>query len=319
MAKTVLSGAQKKFEDLNVIDNFLFNELERQEDTERAKEFVRILLETILQKKVTKIRLFSQFAEQGRDPGQHGVQMDSYVEACVGEGEDAETMIVPIKPEVFDIEPNTYHSDSEERRMRYYRALIDSKLLAAGVKYKDMKNVTLIMISNYDPFGYDRMMYTFRNTCEEEPDLEYDDGVRTIFLYTYGRKGAENKELMELLRYMADSSQRNVTNSNLETIQKMVEKIKENAEIGVRYMQSWEIRQISHDEGFDEGFDEGYDEGYGEGYGQGGRYGDSRRLTEDIANIRKNLGVDLPAACKALNITVEEYEKAQKIADSAKQ
>lgn len=195
MAKTELGSVQKKFEDLNVIDNFLFNELEMQEDTERAKEFVRILLETILQKKVTKIRLFSQFAEQGRNPGQHGVQMDSYVEACVGEGEDVEMMIVPIKPEVFDIEPNTYHSDSEERRMRYYRALIDSKLLTAGVKYKDMKNVTLIMISNYDPFGRDRMMYTFRNTCEEEPDLEYDDGVRTIFCIPTARKAQRTKNL----------------------------------------------------------------------------------------------------------------------------
>ena len=64
MAKTEVGSVHKKFEALNVIDNFLFNELEMQEDTDRAQEFVRILLETILQKKVTKIRLFSQFAEQ---------------------------------------------------------------------------------------------------------------------------------------------------------------------------------------------------------------------------------------------------------------
>ncbi|MBR1700435.1 MAG: hypothetical protein IJ716_00620 [Lachnospiraceae bacterium] len=85
---------RKRFEDLNVIDNFLFNELATQSDQEKAKEFVRILLETILGKKVSNIRLFSQFVEQGRIPGQHGIQMDSYVEACVGEGEETETMIL---------------------------------------------------------------------------------------------------------------------------------------------------------------------------------------------------------------------------------
>ena len=211
-------GTKKRFEDLNVIDNFLFNELQMQADEERAKEFVRILLETILGKKVTGIRLFSQLTELGRTPVWHGIQMDVYIEATVGEGEEAETAIFPIRPEVFDIEPNTYPSDSEERRMRYYRALIDTKMLTAGAKYQDMKNVTLIMISNYDPFQCDRMVYTFRNTCEQEPKLKYDDGVRTIFLYVYGKKGAENKELAELLRYMADSRSENVTNSEIQEI-----------------------------------------------------------------------------------------------------
>ena len=219
-----------------------------QSDQEKAKEFVRILLETILGKKVSNIRLFSQFVEQGRIPGQHGIQMDSYVEACVGEGEETETMILPIKPEVFDIEPNTYRSDSEEKRMRYYRALIDSKLLASSVKYKELPNVTLIMISDYDPFGQDYLMYTIRNKCDEIPNFKYDDGVRTIFLYAYGKKGSENNSLAALLRYMADSRPENVTNAEIGIIQKMVEDIKRKSEIGVKYMQSWEIRQISHDE-----------------------------------------------------------------------
>lgn len=317
MATLVLSNVMKKFENLNVIDNFMFNELETQTDRESAKEFVRILLETILEKKVSNIRIFSQLLEQGRMPGMHGIQMDSYVEACVGEGEDEEQMIFPIKPEVFDIEPNTYETDSEEKRMRYYRALIDTKILASGVKYQNMKNVTLIMISTYDPFKRDRMMYTIENVCKEEPDLKYDDGVRTLFLYVHGKKGTENQALVDLLRYMADSRAENVTNPDIETIQKMMDKIKRSSEIGVRYMQSWEIKQICHDEGYSEGYSEGHDTGYGEGYGNGYDNGYNNgaynKLVADVENAMKHFHVDLQTACEGLETTVAQYENAKKM------
>ena len=62
-------------------------------------------------------------------------------------------------------------------------------------------------------------------------------------------------------------------------------------------MQSWEIRQISHDEGYDEGYDEGR----------------SPKLTEDIENVMQSFQVDLQTAYKSLKITVEEYEKAKKL------
>ena len=285
----------KSFEQLNVIDNFMFNELSNQTDAEKAKQFLRILLETILRKKVWDIHIFHQYVEQGRAPEQHGIQMDTYVEAFVGD--DGQKMILPIKPEVFDIEPNTYETDSEEKRMRYYRALIDTKLLSAGAEYQDMKNVTLIMISNYDPFKRDRMVYTIENRCLEEPDLEYEDGVRTLFLYAYGRKGSENKELADLLRYIADSRRENVTNPNIEAIQKMMEEIKRDSQIGVRYMQSWEIRKISHDEGYNEGFEAG----------------EGKKLVENIENAMKNSHMDLQAVCKLLGTTVEEYETAKQM------
>ena len=303
MAKLFVSNAMKKFEELNVLDNFMFNELETQSDREKSKEFVRILLETILGKKVSNIRIFSQLLEQGQTPGMHGIQMDSYVEACVGEGADEEQMIFPIKPEVFDIEPNTYETDSEEKRMRYYRALIDTKLLAAGTRYRNMKNVTLIMISDYDPFKRDRMIYTIENMCKEEPDLPYNDGVRTLFLYVHGKKGAENQALAELLRYMADSRAENVTNDDIGTIQKMMDQIKQQAEIGVRYMQNWEVKQICHDEGFDEGFGEGTD----------------AKLVEDIESAMEYYHVDLQTACESLKTTVEEYQKIKQAIASKEQ
>ena len=67
----------------------------------------------------------------------------------------------------------------------------------------------MIFITTYDPFDRDRMVYTIRNCCVEEPDLPYEDGAETLFLYTKGTKGDPPQELRELLQYEeagADSS-----------------------------------------------------------------------------------------------------------------
>jgi predicted transposase/invertase (TIGR01784 family) len=242
----------KKFEDLNVLDNFMFNELAMQEDKERSKRFFRILLETILQKKVWNIEVIPQRIIQGTGNVNHGIQMDAYVEAYVDE-EGNSGIDVTIQPEVFDFEPNTYESDSEEKRLRYYQALIDARILKKSTIYKTMKNVTLIMISNYDPFGYDRMLYTIERRCVEEPDMSYNDGSKTLYLYAYGKKEIPSQELVDMLKYMAESKKENVVNPNLKDIQGMMDDIKMDTQKGVRYMQSWEIEDICFEKGHAEG------------------------------------------------------------------
>lgn len=44
----------------------------------------------------------------------------------------------------------------------------------------------MIFVCSYDPFDRGRMVYTIRNMCEEVPEMEYDDGLRTVFLNTKG-------------------------------------------------------------------------------------------------------------------------------------
>ena len=43
------------------------------------------------------------------------------------------------------------------------------------------------------------MIYTIRNQCGENSELPYDDGARTIFLYTKGKKDRDNKLLRKQL------------------------------------------------------------------------------------------------------------------------
>lgn len=49
----------------------------------------------------------------------------------------------------------------------------------------------------YDPFGKDYMLYSVKNVVEEHPEIDYNDGVRKLFLYTGGKKAAYHCEAIE--------------------------------------------------------------------------------------------------------------------------
>ena len=64
---------------------------------------------------------------------------------------------------------------------RFYQAKIDSRNLSSGEKdFSNLPNLFVIMITDYDPFGYDYMMYTVHNKCEEILQLEYEDGIYEV-------------------------------------------------------------------------------------------------------------------------------------------
>ena len=71
------------------------------------------------------------------------------------------------------------------------------------------------------------MIYTIRNQCVENPELPYDDGARTLFLYTKGKKGRDNESLSQLLDYMENTTRENAVTEELEDIQEMVDVVKE--------------------------------------------------------------------------------------------
>ena len=80
--------------------------------------------------------------------------------------------------------------------------LLDDFLFGSMESYTNLKNVFVILITPYDPFHLNRMVYTIRNACEEVPSLPYDDGAKTFFLYTKGTEGNPSTELLQLLHYM---------------------------------------------------------------------------------------------------------------------
>lgn len=79
--------------------------------------------------------------------------------------------------------------------------------------------------------------------CEEIPDLPYDDGAKTLFLYTKGIEGNPPEELKKLLRYMEHSSAENADTLDLRELHEMVTEVKCDRKVGLTYMKAYEFEQ----------------------------------------------------------------------------
>ena len=87
--------------------------------------------------------------------------------------------------------------------------------------------------------------------------MPYDDGDRTIFLYTGGTEGHPTEQLRQLLHYMENSVAENACTKELMELHKMVEAVKQDGEVGLAYMKSFEIEEKIRREGEERGREEG--------------------------------------------------------------
>ena len=105
------------------------------------------------------------------------------------------------------------------------------------------------------------MLYTIRSLCEEAPEIPYEDGARTIFLYTKGTEGNPSKELRELLRYIEDTRRENAGSRELQEIQRMVETVKQHGKVAVAYMKIKEREEYLIEKGIQQGIQQGIRQG----------------------------------------------------------
>ena len=251
----------RRLENLNLLDDFLFQQMLLQEDV--GEEFCRILLSTILEKPIRNVHVIPQKNIPGIDTHQHGIRMDAYIEAVSEEPSLTSKTALDAKviPAIYDIEPNKrYERDTLPRRMRYYHGLIDTQLLASDMSYKTLPEVVIITILPYDPFGKNRMVYTIQNQCLEDTSLSYDDGAKKIFLYTRGTEGNPSQKLRDMLRYIEETTEANVTNQDIAAVENLVNKVKRSKEVSISYMKSWEWEQMIREESKAEGIQEGITE-----------------------------------------------------------
>jgi len=113
------------------------------------------------------------------------------------------------------------------------------------------------------------MVYTIENHCTEDPTIPYNDGAKKIFLYTKGTEGNPSQALIDMLKYIQESTEENVTNQDIASIQQFVTKVKRKKEVGINYMKSWEVEKAARDEGYHEGFDDGFNDGFDNGVDSG--------------------------------------------------
>lgn len=237
---------KRKLEELNLLDDFLFGTLISHPIY--GERFARILIKTILNRDIKILKIIPQMNYYGQDTNRHGARLDVYIEE-----EDGVVQGNVRLGNIYDIEPeqnsNKASRNSLPRRVRFYRSMIDARNLQSGNDYAQLKNVIIIILLPYDPFGYDRMVYTVRNKCLEEPEMEYDDGALNLFIYTKGKTGATSQELKELLQYLENTTWNNAVNEPLREVQSMVDKVKYDREVSISYMKSYERDWMMRNEG----------------------------------------------------------------------
>ena len=177
-------------EDLTIADNFIFQKVMRK------KRLCKRLIENILNIKIRRIT----FPETEKDirvrRDSKSVRLDVYVEDEQGT--------------LYDIEMQTtdYATPDElPKRTRYYQAMMDMNVLNKGELYTKLRRTYIIFICTFDPFernelGRGRSLYTFRETCQEEPRFLMGDDTTKIFLNSKGRREGINRDLAAFLDYI---------------------------------------------------------------------------------------------------------------------
>ena len=84
--------------------------------------------------------------------------------------------------------------------------MIDVRVLDKGLDYRKLKKSFVIFICNYDPFGKSRLIYTFRNRCDEDYSIILPDEASKIIINTKGTIGDISDELRAVIQYMDSGS-----------------------------------------------------------------------------------------------------------------
>nr|WP_294435935.1 hypothetical protein [uncultured Blautia sp.] len=242
-----MQNERKKLEELNLLDDFLFNAMMTY--PEMGERFTRKILKLLFNKEFRNLKVIAQKSYGGLNTDLRGARLDVYVES-----DDSAEIDASEDVSIYDLEPDkndkAKYIAAFPQRIRFYHAIIDSRSLKSGEDFGKLKRVYVIFICNYDPFGYDRVKYTIRNMCVEEPEMPYDDGAQTTVLYTKGTKGDDiSEELRQFLNYMENTTQTNAVNDTLKDIQKMVDIVKRDGEVLLSYMKGFERDTIMYEKG----------------------------------------------------------------------
>ena len=156
------------------------------------------------------------------------------------------------------------------KRMRYYGALMTSKLLPEGtIDYNKLSDLCMIVIAGFDMGGEGKYRYKVRRMYEGYPDKDVYDGEVILYLNTKGKdtEGVSD-ELIAMLEYFEETTDDKALSSGYERIirlNEIVSSIKANDEIGVKYMNAYEERMHDIQEAREQGEEIGRNEGEASG------------------------------------------------------
>ena len=273
---------KKSLEELNVLDNFLASAVAS--DRKVGEIFCRTVLSVLLEREIGNIRVHAQRFVSALTPALRGIRMDVEVEELgMPDGQGTEPIL-----NVYDIEPHLRNDMHLERHNRFYQAKMDARLLKSGAHdFSVMPGLYVLTITDYDPFGYDYMVYRVRNQCREVPEMPYDDGLEFIYFFTGGTKGG-SPAIKAMLNYLCNSVEANVTDDATRRVHDCVQHIKALPKVKVKYMTLEDYIYYERKDALDEGREIGRNEGREIGMSEGREIG----MNEGIQQGRREMRIE---------------------------
>ncbi|MCR5347526.1 MAG: Rpn family recombination-promoting nuclease/putative transposase [Fretibacterium sp.] len=179
-----LLPSEQRWENLNLSNDFLFGKV--MQDLELCRELIHRILPDV---EIDRIRFVETQKSLQAAIDTRGVRFDLYTRG---------------DSEVIDVEMQALNRGYLPKRTRGYHILmgIDAMNKETMKTYKDLPRAFVIFICPFDPFGRGRHIYTFRNFCCEDKDLELNDGAVTIFLNAKGTMDDVSHELRAFLDFL---------------------------------------------------------------------------------------------------------------------
>ena len=270
----------KRYEDLDITDNFMFSKVFSNEDV--AKDF----LQDILKISIEKIEVVTEASAQ-EDPFHKSVRFD----VLVREESSSELKSVRNLPGVgryFDIELQMDDTGELPKRARYYQGMCDLDALAKGADYEELQEQYILFICPDDIFHKGKPVYRFQNLEWGSPEISLGDLCYKNF-YIFKKyseiKDAATREYMQYFATKQSGSEK------MDRIRRLVEKYRQDPAARKAYMtleQEFNIR---------------YKKGRAEGRAEGA---DSRN--RELAKGFRDDGVSIEVIAKRTGLTPEEIK-----------
>ena len=180
-------------------------------------------------------------------------------------------------------------------RARYYRSSVDQEKLNKGEDYKNLPQVFIIFVCDFDPFGKDLRRYTFCTRCTEDTGLILPDKTVKIFLNIHGTQGEESPDMLAMFAYMVSGT---VQGEFVAALDAEVQRIKADEQQRKMYMT---LAMYIEDE---------REESYAEGKAEGKAEGEEKR-SRDIAVRLLQRGLPLETIAEDTGLSVEQLWKLQ--------
>ena len=282
----------KKLQDLNLMDRFLFSEL-----IESAEAY-KLILEIILEREIS----FKGQPVAENEKRKELLGKIARLDVCAIGDDDT----------VYNAEVQKENQNNLHKRMRYYGALMTSKLLPEGtIDYNRLSDLCMIVIAGFDMGGEGRYRYTVRRMYEGYPDKDVYDGEVIIYLNTKGKDPeGVSSELIAMLEYFEETTDDKALSSGYERIirlNEIVSSIKASDEIGVKYMNAYEERMHDIQEAREQGEKTGEERGRTEGLEAGIAQGEASKALE-MAKAMKNENLDIETIAKISGLSKEKIE-----------